>query len=51
MDLAAQESSTYKEEFLKTHNIKDQQDLNNYIKKMKPINLGIFVSPIKKGQS
>ena len=44
-------NSTYKEEFIKAHNLKDQQDLNNYIKKHKPINIGLFISPIKKEQS
>ena len=45
--LAVQVNS-YKEEFLKTNNIKTQQDLNKYIKKMKPVNLGIFISSIKR---
>lgn len=48
MDLAQLESSTYKEEFIKIHNIQDQRDLNDYINKHKPINIGLFISPIRK---
>ena len=51
MHLAVQANDTYKEEFIKAHNIKSQQDLNNYIKKHKPINIGLFINKAKKGQS
>lgn len=46
-DLAAQEQNkSYKEKFLETFNIKNDADINEWIKQHDPINIAVFTENI-----
>ena len=41
--------TTYRDEFIKTFNIRTVEDFNKYIQERKPINVGLFL--VKKEKS